>query len=312
MRLTPATRPSRTTTPCVLHAPAKLNLCLELLGKREDGFHELRTVMTTVRLADTLRVGSLSDSRHIGLEIDPASPRSVGVPTDRSNLIVRALELLQSEADVSSGATVRLFKRIPSQAGLGGGSSDAAAALIAGNRVWGLGWPIERLSDLAARLGSDIPFFVHALADPRSRAARAEGRGERITPVQQALSSQPVVILKPAEGLSTAQVFSRCQPGDYGSPEEDRCRSVAQALSLGSLTALAGGLANHLQAAAMRVAPWLSAVRERFDSAGCAVHQLSGSGSAYFGLTRTPREARRLAARLRALRVGQVYTTAFG
>lgn len=268
--------------------------------------------MTTIRLCDTLRVEVSPGENGITLDLETASPQAAGVPTDGSNLIIQALEALRREAGVERGARVSLTKRIPSQAGLGGGSSDAAAALLAGNRVWGINWPIERLAELSSRLGSDIPFFVHSCGSDRPQAAVATGRGEKVAPIEHALRGQPVVVVKPDAGLSTAQVFGQCEPADYEFNGVDRCQSVAEALAKGDLRALSRGLTNGLQAAAMRFAPWLGAVRESFESAGFAVHQLSGSGSAYFGLTRTHSEARRLAARLRALRVGQTYATAFG
>lgn len=307
-------KPSRTNPPsCTLHAPAKLNLCLDLLGKRADGFHELRTVMTTVGLRDTVRIESQETNRSITLTVDPASPTGDGMPTDGSNLVVRALELQRQEAGVESGARVELCKRIPHAAGLGGGSSDAAAALIAGNRIWSLGWPVPRLCELGARLGSDIPFFVQAIADPRASLALATGRGESVTPQRLDFPRRPVVVLKPEKGLSTAQVYQACEPGDYGNPAgEEPCESLLQALASRNPDKLRGRLTNQLQLAAFRVAPWLESVGRAFERCGCAIHQLSGSGSAYFGVTRTMSEAMRLAARLRAFRLGRVYLTTFG
>ncbi|QDT67545.1 4-diphosphocytidyl-2-C-methyl-D-erythritol kinase [Planctomycetes bacterium MalM25] len=307
------TRPSRPNPlSCALHAPAKLNLCLELLGKRQDGFHELRTVMATLGLFDTLRFEANDSSDTITLAVDPTSPTGRGMPTDENNLIVKSLLKLRESAGVDRGAWVSLTKRIPHAAGLGGGSSDAAAALIAGNRIWSLGWSIDRLSELGGQLGSDIPFFVRALAEPRQTMALATGRGEKITPQRLSARRQPVVVLKPETGLATAEVYQACRPGDYGDSEGDRCGSLLTALASGNSNKLRGCLTNTLQAAALRVAPWLGAIEGAFERCGCAVHQLSGSGSAYFGVTRTMSEARRLAARLRAFRLGRVYTTTFG
>lgn len=307
------TQPSRTEPrSCTLHAPAKLNLCLELLGKRPDGFHQLRTVMATLGLGDTLRVETNDSTDAISLAIDPTSPTGDGVPTDASNLVVQALQRLREAAGVTSGACVSLVKRVPHAAGLGGGSSDAAAALIAGARTWSLGWSVERLSQLGAQLGSDIPFFVNAIAKPGHTVALATGRGEEITPGSPCARRRPVVLLKPERGLSTAKVYQACDPGDYGDPEGDRCGSLLAALTSGIPTKLGGQLTNALQAAAFRVTPWLEEVQRAFDRCGFVAHQLSGSGSAYFGVTRTMSEARRLAARLRAFRLGRVYTTTFG
>ncbi|MEO0530444.1 MAG: 4-(cytidine 5'-diphospho)-2-C-methyl-D-erythritol kinase [Planctomycetota bacterium] len=300
---------------CSVHAPAKLNLCLELLGKRDDGFHALRTVMGTVGWCDTVRVqdtGPAPGDDQLRLRVLGAPEATAGVPTDRSNLVLRALELLRQESGTTHGAEVELVKRVPNEAGLGGGSSDAAAALTAGNRVWGLGWSIEQLAVLAARLGSDLPFFVHAIGNRRASFAVATGRGEVIRPLQ-AMTALPVVIVKPPAGLATAEVYRACEKSDYvPTGANDRTSSVAEAVLKSDLCGLAGAMTNGLQAAAMRLAPWIRELAKRFEASGCRGHQLSGSGSAYFGLMQSMREANRVAARLRALRVGQVVATTIG
>lgn len=298
-----------------MHAPAKLNLCLELLGKRSDGFHELRTVMASVRLFDTLRLRAIDGVPASSLSV--VGSGTAGVPVDRTNLVLRALDSLQAEAGVESGVEAQLVKRIPNQAGLGGGSSDAAAALVAADRVWGLGWSVDRLAEIGARIGSDIPFFVHVMKKAPAWAALATGRGERIT-TSSPQGGLPVVIVKPPGGLSTAGVFAATKSGDWAGgddpaeAEPNGSLLTLAALGRGHWCDLARGMRNQLQAAAERVAPWLRQLRERFDECGCEVHQLSGSGSAYFGLAGSMREAGRLAARLRALRVGRVYATVIG
>lgn len=296
-----------------VHAPAKLNLCLELLGKQDDGFHRLRTVMATVGWCDTVRVRSeAAGNDSLRLKVLGAPHATAGVPTDGSNLVLRALDLLRTESKQTLGATVELVKRVPNQAGLGGGSSDAAAALIAGNQVWGLGWSLDRLCRLAAKLGSDLPFFVRAISDPRARFAVGTGRGELIKSFR-AQAGLPVVIVKPAAGLSTAQVYGACRQEDYlSSKADDRNAETAAALTAGNLRRLSDCMVNGLQAAAMRLAPWLASLAKHFEACGCYAHQLSGSGSAYFGLVPSMREAHRMGMRLRALRVGQVFVTTIG
>lgn len=268
--------------------------------------------MASVRLHDTLRLqkdSSLAESR-----LQVRGNDALGVPEDRSNLVLKALDSLQQAAGVPDGIRAELVKRIPSQAGLGGGSSDAAAALVGGARLWGLDWPIERLARLAARLGSDIPFFVYRLVDPRNRFALATGRGERIEPVL-AAAGLPVVIVKPEVGLSTAAVYAAC--GSISSihthtANPDYSSETIRALRSGRWQDLRLGLRNDLQAAAETIAPWLSRLRRAFEASGCTAHQLSGSGSAYFGLTGSLREATRVAARLRAMRLGRVFVTTVG
>ena len=302
--------PNRLT--CRLDAPAKLNLCLEVLGKGGDGFHQLRTLMTTIDLRDSLEVTATGPGEPIRLEVLGHPRHTAGVPTDGRNLVVRALELLRDEAGVDQGADIRLVKRIPHQAGLGGGSSDAAAALLAAAQVWELDWSRERKIEVGSRLGSDVPFFVGAIGDRSWRAAVATGRGERVQPTPFS-AGLPVVVVKPDAGLATAAVYEACQAADHAPVDGlDRTQKAAQALATGDWRRLATWMSNGLQRAALRLAPWLDGVRGAFDRCGCAAHQLSGSGSAYFGLFPTMGQARRAAERLRALRVGQALATTIG
>src|SRR3954453_16139553 len=191
-------------------APAKLNLFLDVLDRRSDGFHDLETLMVPVRLADqvtfTSTVGRQESARQpIELAIRTCWPgRSSphpSVPQGSENLIVRVLELLRDRSNCNLGARVELTKRIPIGAGLGGGSSDAAAVLRLANRGWGLNWPSSRLAELAAELGSDIPFFL------TRGAAVCRGRGERVESLPP-LPRLHFVIAKPADSLSSGAVFN--------------------------------------------------------------------------------------------------------
>jgi 4-diphosphocytidyl-2-C-methyl-D-erythritol kinase len=150
----------------VLRAAAKVNLTLEVLGKRADGYHEIATVMQAVDLSDRI---TLDDADALELRSDSAT-----VPSDASNLAWRAAAALREAARIETGVRIAVDKRIPVAAGLGGGSSDAAAVLIGLNRLWRLQWSIERLDEVAATLGSDVPFFL------RGGAALARGRGEKV------------------------------------------------------------------------------------------------------------------------------------
>ena len=147
----------------VLSAAAKVNLALEVLGKRPDGYHEIATVMQAVDLSDRL---VLEDAA--GLELVSNAP---GVPTDATNLAWRAAVALRDAAGLERGVRITLDKRIPVAAGLGGGSTDAAAVLVGLNRLWRLRWPVARLGEVAIRLGMDVPFFLRGgAAPPRARA----------------------------------------------------------------------------------------------------------------------------------------------
>ncbi|NBW95413.1 MAG: 4-(cytidine 5'-diphospho)-2-C-methyl-D-erythritol kinase, partial [Planctomycetia bacterium] len=212
-----------------IQAPAKLNLSLAVLARRPDGFHEIESLMVPVTLHDTLlvRAGPAGDVRLAvrfgGRLLHPeATPLARDVPHDHTNLVVRAVRLLAAEAGEARGLEVELVKEIPSGAGLGGGSSDAAAALVGAARLWGIDWPRERLADLAARLGSDVPFFL--VGGP----AIASGRGERLERVD-GLPPLWAVVACPGAGLSTAAVYARCTPAAAGRGVAGRlARSLAE------------------------------------------------------------------------------------
>jgi 4-diphosphocytidyl-2-C-methyl-D-erythritol kinase len=148
-----------------LRAPAKINLSFKILGRRADGFHEIETLMAPVSLFDSLRV-TLGSGSCIDFSCDDPS-----LPTGDDNLVVKAARLFLNEAQVDAGVAIELQKRIPHGAGLGGGSSDAASALLALNRLLGTGLPSARLAEIAAQIGSDVPFFVY------ESAATCSGRG---------------------------------------------------------------------------------------------------------------------------------------
>lgn len=173
-------------------APAKLNLFLHILGRREDGYHELQTVYQLIDLADNLSFGLREDGVIRRLE----GPPSVPAETD---LTVRAARQLQAVAGIRKGADIRLSKRIPIQGGLGGGSSDAATTLVALNELWGLHLPVEQLARIGLPIGADLPFFIHG------HSAWGEGVGERLTPMD--LPPRHYAVVFPGIGVSTAEVF---------------------------------------------------------------------------------------------------------
>jgi len=173
-------------------APAKLNLFLHVLGRRADGYHEIQTAFQLLDLADSLSISPRAD----GAIRRPLGPPQVAEPDD---LCVRAARRLQAEARPGSGAEIHLRKRIPVQAGLGGGSSDAATTLVALNEIWALRYDLERLARLGRELGADVPFFV------LGQSAWGEGVGERLTPV--GLPPRYFAVLWPGVGVATAEVF---------------------------------------------------------------------------------------------------------
>jgi 4-diphosphocytidyl-2-C-methyl-D-erythritol kinase len=184
------------TAPPLWRAPAKLNLFLQIVGRRPDGYHELQTCFQFVDLCDEITIAVRADGQ-IRRTLDiPALP-------ERADLCMRAAHALQEASGSTLGADISLLKRIPIGGGMGGGSSDAATCLVALNQLWGVQWPPEKLAALGLKLGADVPVFVHG------RVAWAEGVGERLTPLYPPLAPAEVnyLILKPNVSVSTAEVF---------------------------------------------------------------------------------------------------------
>ncbi|MEO1995483.1 MAG: 4-(cytidine 5'-diphospho)-2-C-methyl-D-erythritol kinase, partial [Planctomycetaceae bacterium] len=267
---------TRSSIPSLLvHAPGKLNLHLEILGKRSDGFHELETLMVSLDLYDSLEFQDDASgqirlfTRDVGQRCGASDPDQQ-LPHDDANLVVRAAHVLRAYTGVDRGVRMRLFKRIPVAAGLGGGSSDAAATLVALNRLWKLDLSLVELRRLAAQLGSDIPFFIGTHS-----AAVCRGRGESIEPLR-GPGNWPFVVVRPVGGLSTAEVFSRFRTGA-------RPRSLdglVNSLAVGRKRAAARHFYNALQGPARQLHPGVDALRSAFSEQPVLGHMMTGSGSA--------------------------------
>lgn len=261
-------------------APAKLNLTLEVVGKRADGFHAIETLMVPVDLCDTLEVRPGG-----GLTLTCDRP---DIPTDGRNLVVKAAAALQRATGCTRGAEMRLTKRIPHEAGLGGGSSDAATALLALNDLWELNLPAPQLAAVAADVGSDVAFFL------AGTAGWCTGRGEVVTP-EPVGSPIDVVIVKPPVGLSTKEVYGRVV---VPTPPLDGT-AARDALRAGDVEGLGRALFNRLQGPAFAVAPAVEALWRELAALSPLGCQMTGSGSAVFALCRDAPEAARTAAAVR-------------
>jgi 4-diphosphocytidyl-2-C-methyl-D-erythritol kinase len=262
----------------VVRAPAKVNLFLEVIAKRPDGYHDLITFMVAVGLFDVLEFRE-EPGGAVRLTCDDPS-LSVG----EDNLVWRAADVFRRRTGIARGVHIHLRKRIPLAAGLGGGSSDAAATLKGLNWLWQADRSAGELAELGAALGSDVPFFF---ALP---AAWCMGRGERVEPypLRRPLN---VVLACPPAGLSTAAVYRGVTvPANPVTPEPLR-----RALEDGRAEAIGRELFNRLQPVAEGLCPEVAALRRLFATIAPAGHALSGSGSAYFALARTRRDAHRLA-----------------
>jgi 4-diphosphocytidyl-2-C-methyl-D-erythritol kinase len=283
-------------------AAAKVNIFFEVLSRRDDGFHEIESLMVPIGLYDTLILEddpssqvSLTTRWAIGYQQQsPANKDTAAVsdqfgdlPEAENNHAVRAIRLLARQAKINRGAKLRLIKRIPAAAGLGGGSSDAAAALIAANIAWKLNWSVTRLQNIAAEIGSDVPFFLTCCP------AICRGRGEKIEPV----AGMPIlhfVIVRPPEGLATAQVYQACRPGQPPRQVDE----VIKALRQGDFKTIGSVAYNRLLPPARAQSSWIDRLIELLNNEDCPVVGMSGSGSSCFAICRSAVQARRLAARL--------------
>lgn len=244
-------------------APAKINLGLHILSRRDDGYHEIETGMAAVGWYDELTF-ELSDAL-----VFTCSDSSL--PVDDSNLVVRAVKMMAGEFGRDPSVRVHLHKSIPYGAGLGGGSSDAAATLNALCKLWERDLPKERLLEMAALLGSDVPFFIDA--DP----ALASGRGEILSPLSLSLNHH-VVILAGPQGISTAEAYGGCEPTNEGRPD------LRMLLESRSPNEWRGHLENDFTDVAFRKVPELVDQSRYLEQSGADYVSLSGSGSAIYGL----------------------------
>ncbi|MGI8586792.1 MAG: 4-(cytidine 5'-diphospho)-2-C-methyl-D-erythritol kinase [Chloroflexia bacterium] len=268
-----------------LKAPAKINLTLEILGRRSDGYHEISSVMQTVSLADTLTFAP-ADEEEIAVECDdPTLALSA-----QSNLVWRAARLVQQVRGVRQGARVVLHKRIPLAAGLGGGSSDAAQTLLGLDRLWGLGLTGDELQNLASLLGSDVPFFL------RGGTVLVDGRGEQITPLRP-MSGGVFVLITPPFSVpdKTALVYSLLRPDE--TTDGTHTRLLADTLAAGRLPP-ATMLYNGLEDAAFRAFGDLDRVRGQVIAAGADSVHVAGAGPSLYVYDPTGEDAPALHAAL--------------
>ena len=274
--------------PLTAEAPAKINLFFEVLGKRSDNFHEIVSVAVPIRLFDTLSFDLIDDSR-IKFE---CIGNSSDIPLDETNLVVRAATLIQQRFSVRQGAAITLTKRIPCQAGLGGGSSDAVAALRLACRGWSLNVSDAELLPIAAEIGSDCPIFLYDVP------TISTGRGERIQPLPP-IPPLWFVLLKPPEGLSTASVYAECMPlhnGQFRQPDD-----LITALSSGNIREIGQYFFNRLEVPAQKLWHRFGEIKNQFLAAGTLAVQMSGSGTAFFGLCNDEAHAKETFSRLHCI-----------
>ena len=252
-------------------APAKLNLYLRVVGRRDDGYHLLDSLVGFADIHDTLVV---SGDDRLSLTLD--GPFAPALSRDPDNLVLRAARLLAEAAGTVPEARLRLFKRLPVAAGIGGGSADAAAALRALDRLWDLRMGADDMAALALQLGADVPVCLNGTA------VRMAGIGETLSPIGR-LPAAGLVLVNPGVALSTAEVFG-ARRGRFSAPAEFEAGALAN-VAPGELAALLAPLGNDLTAGAEALAPVVARVLDRVaaDDA-CLLARMSGSGATCFGL----------------------------
>jgi 4-diphosphocytidyl-2-C-methyl-D-erythritol kinase len=265
-----------------LPAFAKINLDLRILGTRPDGYHDLRTIFQSLALFDTVTVTRRRGPMAIVCDQED-------IPTDRRNLVWRAASLLHRVAtgkqSAPQGISIDLRKRIPSEAGLGGGSADAAMTLLALNKLWKLDLDLATLARVGARLGADVPYFLVG------GTSLGLGRGDDIYPLAD-LPTVHVVILRPGFGVATADAYA------WFDQESRRTREPAPRPYPAGWPSWAATLRNDLEGPVVRHHPAIARIRQSLLDSGADFAAMSGSGSAVFGLFSRAEAARRTAGAL--------------
>ncbi len=272
-------------------APAKINLFLEIMGKRPDGYHEIETVMQGISLCDYIYL----ENHNKDVEFTCSNPR---LTVGEDNLVLKAVRLFQNESGILRGVKIHLDKRIPIGAGLGGGSSDAVATLFGLNKLWQAGYDEKKLMTLAAKLGSDTPFFVSG------NTALCKGRGEVVTPYPLHVK-YTYIIIYPRFEVSTATVYKNFKIVLTKNLKD--VNFLLQSLSSGSPEKLGTCLYNRLEEVVFRLYPDIERVKKtltKFDFCGIL---LSGSGSALYGLCKEERDSKEIEQQIKMLDIGDVF-----
>jgi len=271
-------------------SPCKVNLILNILGKRTDGFHELETVMQPVNVCDELafeRAGT-------GVKLSCSHP---DLPTNSKNLVHRAAVSFLAAANISDGVRIHLQKNLPLAGGLGGGSANAAVTFTALNELFGSPLPLEKLHELAAALGSDVPFFLY------DKPALATGRGEKVRTLENfpALRGKAFFLVHPGFGISTPwsyQNLARFPEALNG--QKGRAEKLVTALASGNWPAVADGIYNSLEAPAFDKFPVLQLYKEFLRDHGALASLMSGSGSTTFAIAENLAAAENLAEKFKS------------
>ncbi|MFH1096074.1 MAG: 4-(cytidine 5'-diphospho)-2-C-methyl-D-erythritol kinase [Candidatus Desantisbacteria bacterium] len=269
-----------------IYAPAKLNLYLDVIDKRADGYHNIVSIMQTIGLYDVIQI---EEAKELSLEC-PA----LNLPSE-SNIAYKAALLLREYTDKYQGASIKIDKHIPQGAGLGGGSSDAASVLIGLNQLWELGLNKQELMQIGEKLGADVPFFIIG------GTCLAEGIGTKITGLPD-LCNIWFVIVYPKINISTAWVYKNLK--FKLTNEAKTVKIISSGIKNNDITTICEGLYNGLEAVTLNHYPQISVIKNELKNAGCLAALMSGSGSCVFGITGTKEEAENVVCKLKGRHIG--------
>ena len=279
-----------------LRALAKINLGLDVVGKRDDGYHEVRMIMQTIQMYDVLEI---EKKKEPGIVLTTNIPY---VPTDERNLVYKAAKMLMDEFDIKEGLTMNLEKFIPVAAGMAGGSSDAAAAFVGVNRLFGLGLSEEELMKRAVKVGADVPYCV------MRGTALAEGIGEKLTRLPRVPHCY-VLVGKPGVNVSTKTAYENLKLDDPAVVHPD-IDGILAGLKAGDLKKVAGSMGNVLERVTVDAYPVIDQIKKMMIKEGALNAMMSGSGPTVFGIFEEKATARKAADAIRDARLTkQVYVT---
>jgi 4-diphosphocytidyl-2-C-methyl-D-erythritol kinase len=271
-------------TPLTFKAYAKINLFLEVVGRRPDGYHDLVTVFQTINLCDEIHLNP--QKKNISLMCSDAT-----LPVDSKNLAYRAAELLIKESNIQTGVAIYLQKNIPSGAGLGGGSSDAATVLVSCNKLCNLNYSNQQLEKLSAQLGMDVPFFI------QGGTALGVDRGETIKKRFKS-PALPLVLVYPNLSVSTKKVYETLDSKPIKNIRS--VDSMIQAIQKGNAEQIASQLFNRLEEITFALHPEIKELKNLLIKSGCLNAMMSGSGSAVFGICSSANEAHQIAQNIKS------------
>ncbi|MBR1847309.1 MAG: 4-(cytidine 5'-diphospho)-2-C-methyl-D-erythritol kinase [Bacilli bacterium] len=277
----------------VIKSPAKINLALQILGTREDGYHLLRMVNLPLELHDVIEIETLPYYNDTYVTCDELRLLSL-----RSNLCTRAVDAMRERFGFKNHFMIHIHKEIPFAAGLGGGSSNAAVVILAINKILKLGLSLDELCEIALPLGSDIPFFI------RGHAALAEGIGDKLTPINPK-HKYFCLLVKPEQGLSTKDVYKNCDSFPRLPIDIDK---VVEGLESGDEEMIAANFGNDLYPASCSLLPQVKSIVEMLRHDGFPIAAMSGSGSCCFALTLDAKKAKAEQKKLEKLGYDAIFT----